>query len=93
MRKIYFSYHTGYAGMDMHEVVEYDDEVTDLELDDDAYYGALQNAETYGIYPPTDGDYDEDGNVRDSEENPSYTGDNIEGYWEEYNPKKHDGTF
>jgi hypothetical protein len=93
MRKIYFSYSTGYVGMDSHEVVEYPDDVTNSELDQDAWYAALQHAETYGIYPPSDDDFDEDGFERESEDSPCYSGDSIEGHWEEYDPNKHDGTF
>jgi len=91
MRKIYFTYHTGYCGMDSHEVVEFPNDVTDLELDDHAWQEALQHAESYGIYPPSDEDFDEDG--FETEDSPCYSGENIEGSWEEYNPEEHDGTF
>jgi len=93
MRKIYFTYDTGYVGMESHEVVEYPDDVTDLELADAAWQGALDHAESYGIYPPSDEDFDEDGFEKETEDSPCYSGDNIDGFWEEYDPAKHDGTF
>jgi hypothetical protein len=93
MRKIYFTYDTGYAGMDMHEVREYPDDVTDCELNNDAHMGALDNAESYGIYPPSDKDYDENGYLVESEDEPCYVGDSIKGWWEDYDPAKHDGTY
>jgi hypothetical protein len=79
--------------MESHEVVEYPDDVTDLELDDDAWQGALDHAESYGIYPPSDEDFDEDGFEKETEDSPCYSGENIDGFWEEYNSEKHDGTF
>lgn len=52
-------------------------------LDGDAWEFAVNNAEMYGVYPyPEDLDEDED-----TEE---YS-DNIEGYWEDYDPEEHDG--
>jgi len=89
MRKIYFIYSTGYVGMDGHEVREYPDDVTDLELDDAAWQGALDHAESYGIYPPTDEDFDELGFEKETEDAPIYSGDGIEGWWENYDPNKH----
>jgi hypothetical protein len=91
MRKIVFGYHTGYYGMDSHEVVEFPDDVTDLELDDYAWEGAVQYAESYGIHPPSDEDFDEDGFEIENEDSPCYSGENIEGWWEDYDPEKHDG--
>lgn len=88
MRKIYFKYHTGYCGMDSVEVVEFSDDVSEGELNDYAYQGALDNAETYGIYPT---DYTSE-EVDDDEDSDNYS-DNIEGYWEDYDAEKHDGTY
>lgn len=84
MRKIYFKYYTGYAGMDSAEVVEFDDDISDQELDDLVWQGALQNAESYGVYPSEDNE--------DNECSDNYS-DNIEGYWEDYVAAKHDGTY
>ena len=36
---------------DGHDFVEYPVHVTDKDLDEDAWQGALQNAEMYGYYP------------------------------------------
>ena len=87
MRKIFFTYYTGFCGSDGHAVEEFDDDVTNEELDQAAWEGALSNAEMYGIYPEEAAPegYDEE----------EYDGDlyshNIEGTWEEYNEKKHSG--
>lgn len=91
MRKIIFFYSTGYCGMDGNEVVEYPDDVTELELDNDAWTGALDNAEMYGIEPVEEVDFDADGYAKEDEDAPCYVGDAIEGWWEDYDPKKHDG--
>lgn len=95
MRKIYFTYNTGYVGMESHSVVEYDDEVTDEELDEDAWQGAIQNAESYGIYPDSDlDDYSQEDydHMVQSGDIDSYSS-GIEGSWEEYDAEKHDGTY
>lgn len=87
MRKIIFFAHTGYAGMDSVDNGLYPDDVTDEELNDDAWHHALDNAEAYGIYPtPDDFEYDED----EDDYGDQYS-DNIEGWWEDYDPEKHDG--
>ena len=87
MRKITFKYNTGYCGMDGVDVIEYPDDVTDEELDMDAWTGAVQHAESYGIYPEEDREIyeEEDAEVDDD----SYS-HNIEGSWEDYDPEKHD---
>lgn len=87
MKKIVFFLHTGYAGMDAVEFCEYDDDVTDQQLDQEAWMFALQNAESYGIYPESDR---EDNGELDEEFDDNYS-DNIEGYWELYDPDKHNG--
>lgn len=90
MRRIVFTYHTGYCGMDGHDFRMYPDDVTEEELWDDAWEGALSNAESYGIYPYPD-DFTED-----EDEDPEYGqsdsySDNIEGYWEDFDYEKHEG--
>lgn len=85
MRKIVFTYHTGYCGMDGHDFRVYPDDVTDDELHDDAWEGALSNAESFGIYP-----YPEEFGDDDEDDETDYSYD-IEGSWEEYDPDKHDG--
>lgn len=64
--------HTGYAGMDSHEAYLVPDHVTDNELDEWAYYKAVDHAESYGIYPPSEDDFEEEG---------EYSGENIDGSW------------
>lgn len=94
MKKIFFTYRTGFCGSDGHEVIEFDDDViefdddvTDEHLDQCAREGALSNAETYGIYPKEDKpeNYDEEESYGDE-----YFC-NIEGYWEPYVEEKHGG--
>lgn len=80
--------------MDSAEVVEFSDDVTTEELDQYAWLSALDNAETYGIYPTeyaSEDVMDENGNILEDYED-SYS-DNIEGFWEDYDPEKHDGTY
>ena len=69
--EVRFKYRTGYCGMDEEEIVEFPEDVSEEELDNYAWYGALQNAESFGIYP-----YPEE-EVEDSQQ---YS-NNIEGYW------------
>jgi hypothetical protein len=89
-RKIVFFYHTGYCGSDGCEMHEYPDDVSDNELDNVAWHGALDNAASYGYYPTSD--MPEDYNDEEYEGGDEYS-DNIEGYWEEYDAEKHDGLF
>lgn len=85
MRKIVLFLHTGYCGMDAWEFWEVPETATDDELNELCWERALYNAESYGIYPPSE-EYD------DSEDYDydSYS-DNIEGSFEDYDPDKHDG--
>jgi hypothetical protein len=70
--------HTGYAGMDSHEAYLVPDHVTDNELDEWAYYKAVDHAESYGIYPPSEDGFEEEGD---------YSGDNIDGSWRLFEDK------
>lgn len=90
MRKIVFLLSAGFAGTDSAELAEFDDDITDDALDDEAWQRARNHAESYGVYPTTDmpDDYDED--AVDSTYGSDTYSDNIEGYWEEYDPEKHD---
>lgn len=78
MRKIVFHLHTGYAGMDTDVAYLVPDDVTNEELDDRAYWEAVEHASHYGIYPPCD---------EDEEDEPEYSGENIEGSWHLYTDK------
>lgn len=84
MRKIVFFASTGYVGMDRARLEEWDPATSDKILDEWAYDYALDNADSFGLYPWPDVDEDE----IPEEERDQYT-DNIEGWWEEYNPTKH----
>jgi len=93
MRKIIFFLSAGFAGMDAHESEVYPDDVTNEELDDESWERAVQHAETYGIYPEADLEYISDEGLKELEESgeiDNYT-HNIEGWWEDYVPEKHDG--
>lgn len=81
MRKLIAHLITGRMGSDAHVAVAFDDDATESEIGEELYNMAVENAESYGIYPYPD--YEVDGDEND------YT-DNIEGYYEEYDPEKHD---
>ena len=88
-RCIVFSLSAGYCGTDIHEFEVFPDNVTETQLDDDAWQRALNHAEFYGVYPYEEmpEDYDEENAGWDSD---TYSG-NIEGSWEDFDPEKHDG--
>lgn len=88
MRKIIFHLSTGYAGMDSTEVDFYPDDVTDEKLNDHTWQLALNNAESYGIYPM---EYLEDSLMGGDEIGNEEYSDNIEGWWEDYDPERHEG--
>lgn len=81
--KIVVGTHTGYCGMDSWEFYKVNADSTDDERADFAYERGLDHAESYGIYPYPDEGVDDE----DSEEQYSH---NIEGWWEPYDPQKHD---
>ena len=64
---------TGYCGMDNEEYFRLTSDYTEKELDEFAWGQGLCWAESYGIYPDSEEDDDED--------NP-YSGENIDGWWE-----------
>ena len=86
MRKIVLFLHTGYAGMDSYEFWEVPEDTTDDELEELCWERAKCNAESYGIYPLSEYEGDDDFNVDDES-----LSDNIEGSFEDYDPDKHDG--
>lgn len=88
MRKIIFQLEVGYAGMDATDNGLFPDDVTDEELDQEAWERAVQHAESYGYYPSS---YKEDGYDEEYDEEGDHYSDNIEGWWEDYDPEKHDG--
>lgn len=79
--------------MDSTDNGTYPDDVTEEELNDDAWQMAIEHASSYGVYPETDleGVSDEDmAELEESGDIDNYTS-NIDGWWEDYDPKKHDG--
>ena len=86
MRKIVINGDAGQCGTDFWEFWEVPDDTPEEELGDFAWQRGKDNAEMYGIYPADEYAGDEEVDI-DSDE---YS-DNIEGYWVDYDPKKHDG--
>ena len=85
MRKIVIGMDAGFAGTDAWEFYEVAEDITDSMLDIFAYECGLSHAEMYGIYPCDE--YSDE----EIEQDPDSYSDNIEGWWEEYDPEKHDG--
>jgi hypothetical protein len=92
MRRIIFHYHTGEVGSSGIDYAEHPDDVSDEDLNEEAWQSAIQHAESYGKYPAyelencTDQELDE---LTQSGEIDNYT-ESIEGWWEDYDPKRHD---
>lgn len=88
--KMVLHLHAGIAGTDSAEffLVPVPAGIPQDELEEYAYQRAIQNAESYGIYPlesvPEDCDPDED------DPNEDNYSDNMEGWFELYNPEEHD---
>lgn len=87
MRRVIFGAHTGYAGMDGWDCAVYPDGTPDDEISEDAWQFGLNNAEMYGIYHSPEMCDVEDESDMDSDQ---YS-DNIDGWFEDYDPEKHDG--
>lgn len=81
MRKILLTMRTGYCGMDSHEAWLIPEDVEDNDLDNWAWERAVDHAASYGIYPT---DYDAE---EDEENEPEYSGDNIDGHWRLFEDK------
>jgi len=75
--------HTGYVGSDAVDFYELNEDASEENMNEFAYEEAVSHAEKYGYYPPECLDADSDF----PEEDISW---GIEGYWELYNPDKHD---
>lgn len=86
MRKIVIGMNAGQAGTDAWEFYEVPDGVSDYELSYFAYLRAKEHAESYGIYPR-----EEYSDTEEFDEDDECYSDNIEGWWEDYDPKLHDG--
>lgn len=84
MRKLFVTLRTGYCGMDAYDLIEVPDDMSEEDIDEEIWDMAVNHASSYGIYPPSDyDDEDDDENYQD--------GSNIEGSYVEYDPEKHDG--
>lgn len=87
MRKIVFGLYGGAVGTDAWEFYEVPEDVTDEELSDYAWELAVDHAAMYGYYPR----YEYEGELSEEElEDECYT-EYIDGWWEPYDPDKHDG--
>ena len=89
MRKIVIGMSAGMAGTDGWDFWEFPDDITDEELGDFAWQCGIDHAEMYGVYPR--GEYEGDPEISDDELESDAYSDDIEGYWEDYDPEKHDG--
>lgn len=88
MRKIVIGMHAGICGTDSWEFYLVPDAITNAELEDFAWQCGKDHAEMYGIYPRSE--YADSDEISEEElEGASYS-DNIEGWYEEYDPEKHD---
>ena len=81
--------HAGMAGTYAWEFYIIPDEMTEKELRDFAWQCGKDHAESYGIYPKSE--YEDDPDLSEEELDSDDYSDNIEGWYENYDPKKHDG--
>ena len=86
MRKMIVHLRVGFAGMDAYEALLVEDSATEDEIQQEAWYMALDHAERYGYYPADDCEDDCEDDGWDSDKYSS----NIEGWAEDYVPEKHD---
>jgi hypothetical protein len=80
-RKILLTLRTGYPGSGTNEGWIVPANLSDDELYNLADERAVENAESYGIYRLGEGE----------EDSGDYSGENIEGWWKEYDENKHAG--
>lgn len=83
--KFVFKAHAGQAGTDTCEFYILTEDTPESVLQDEANQFAYDHAEMYGIYPAHQ--YSEEDIAEDEE---SYS-ENIEGWYEIYDPEEHDG--
>jgi hypothetical protein len=83
MKRYIVTLETGYAGMDAHEALLMPDDHTEEKLQDIIWGMAVDHASGYGVEV-------EDSDSFDPEDN-EYSGENVAGFAELYDPKKHDG--
>ena len=90
MKRFIVHMHVGYAGMDGYDALVMPDDATEDEIQQEAYYMAVEHAESYGYYPSDEGD---DSYCEDDEDdgwNSDKVSEGIEGYAEPYDPEVHD---
>lgn len=88
--KIVIGVDAGMAGTDSWEFYKVNANSDDKARSDFAWECAKAHAEMYGIYPRYEYAEAAEENGEEFEDDDSYS-DNIEGWWEEYDPAKHDG--
>lgn len=89
-KKMVLRLDAGCAGTDSAEFWLVPVDVTQQQLDDLAWERVVDHTDMYDIYPESERPDDWDEDEHDSWRNDSYS-DNIEGGFEDYDPKKHDG--
>lgn len=82
-KKMVLHLYAGFAGTDSAEFWLVPATATEEEINVVAWQSALNHAEMYGIYPESE-------RPEDEEDSDDYS-DNIDGYFEDYDPEKHDG--
>jgi hypothetical protein len=85
MKRYIVTLETGYAGMDAHEALLMPDDHTEDELSQVVWDMAVDHASSYGVEVGDSDSFDPDDN--DNE----YSGENVAGFAELYDPEKHDG--
>jgi hypothetical protein len=88
-RLIVFCLCAGFVGTDSYEFAVFPDDVTEDELNAEAWQRAVNHAEMYGVYSGSE--YGADPDITDEELDSDDYSDDIDGYWEEFDPAKHDG--
>lgn len=83
---MFVTFNTGYVSMTGHDLMEFPEDMTDEDIDQECYYGAVQHAQSYGIEMCPEGDYCEDDDCEYEHEGST----NIEGCAVDYVPEKHD---
>jgi hypothetical protein len=85
-RKIVIGMHAGMAGTNAWEFWIVPETMTEEELCDFAWERGIDHADSYGIYPR-----EEYSDTEDYNDEANCYSDNIEGWYEDYVPEKHDG--
>lgn len=85
--RIHIGLDAGFAGMDEKTNYTLSEDLSEKELDELCWDMALSHAEGYGVYYATH--YEEED--RDDEDDGDNYTNNIGGYWELYDEKKHHG--